>query len=168
MSQKERNKKYYESHKDTANKRSKDWYENNKEKAKSLARKNYAENKERVKLSAKSGSRANKDKVQAANKRWAENNPDKFAEIVRRQGLRRSTGGAWTLEQYNDAFLQQEERCAICGNKSERNLDADHDHAKNTRRGLLCNACNMMLGYAKDIPSILESAAAYLRKWGKT
>ena len=144
-----------------------EWYRANAEKLKAKARENYAKNKMQRKKTAKAWAQANKDKVQAANKRWEENNPKKYSEIRRRQGLRRSTGGAWTLEQYEEVFAQQGGRCAICDLTTNRSMDADHDHNTGERRELLCNACNMLLGYAKDSPLVLEKAAAYLRKWGK-
>lgn len=161
----EYNRKYYERHKTVANKRSKEWYENNKEISKARARENYTQNKVRVKRQSKTWAQANKEKVQVANKKWAENNPEHFSEIIRRQTLRRS---GWTLEQYNEAYAQQGGVCGICGEEvKSRSLDADHDHSTKARRGLLCNSCNMMLGFAKDRPTALEAAAAYLRKHGK-
>jgi len=30
-------------------------------------------------------------------------------------------------------------------------------------RGLLCNSCNLVLGYVKDDPVVLDRLAAYLR-----
>ena len=82
----------------------------------------------------------------------------------------------WTPEEYTLAEEKQKGLCAICGGKSTRKtkdpegarLDADHDHITGEPRELLCNACNVMLGNAKDSPTLLEKAAAYLRKWGKT
>jgi hypothetical protein len=56
--------------------------------------------------------------------------------------------------------------CAICGNTEDsrvaRQLSVDHDHDTGAIRGLLCNRCNPMLGYARDNIAVLKAAIAYL------
>jgi hypothetical protein len=140
-------------------------YQANKEKYKASARSNYAQNKERAKASATAWKNKNRQKVRDSNKKWAKNNPKQFAEIKLREQLRRVY---WTLEQFNAAFESQKGLCAICGKESEKRLSADHNHETNTPRELLCNHCNLILGKMNDDPKLLEKAASYLRKWGKT
>jgi hypothetical protein len=71
-----------------------------------------------------------------------------------------------TEEGYEDILLHQEGVCAICKREpQERMLCVDHDHESGEIRGLLCNACNFILGLAKDSPFVLEGAARYLRKY---
>jgi len=55
-------------------------------------------------------------------------------------------------------------RCAICRNPSPggKRLCVDHDHATGRIRGLLCGACNLVLGYARDSEAVLASAIQYL------
>jgi hypothetical protein len=71
--------------------------------------------------------------------------------------------------------------CAICGDmppdkvagrprkdgtrSTTSGLEYDHDHETGAGRGLLCHSCNVMLGWARDLPERLEAAAAYLREW---
>jgi hypothetical protein len=50
--------------------------------------------------------------------------------------------------------------CEICD--MEANLVWDHDHATGKHRGWLCNACNKMLGFAKDNKNTLSKAIIYL------
>lgn len=50
--------------------------------------------------------------------------------------------------------------CAICGATTK--LVVDHDHKTGKVRGLICGACNSMLGYGRDNPNILKLGAAYL------
>ncbi len=76
-----------------------------------------------------------------------------------------SGGSGWTAEQYAAAEKEQGGKCAICLQPTPRRLDGDHNHKTGKRRGLLCNAHNLMLGFANDDPAILEAAAAYLRKY---
>lgn len=57
--------------------------------------------------------------------------------------------------------------CAICSDDKPGGFGTwkvDHDHATGAVRGLLCNSCNAMLGYAKDNLDILHSASLYLLK----
>jgi len=50
--------------------------------------------------------------------------------------------------------------CTICGDGGD--LVVDHDHKKNTIRGMLCNRCNKGLGLFRDDPDLLEYARIYL------
>ena len=87
-------------------------------------------------------------------------------EFVR--GLKRSYG--ITPEEYNQMFLKQEGKCTICYRHQSvlrRRLAVDHCHESKKIRGLLCDNCNPMLGYAKDNITILESAIEYLNKFKK-
>lgn len=40
----------------------------------------------------------------------------------------------------------------------------DHDHGTTKARGWLCNACNVGLGYFRDNPEVLISAATYIAR----
>lgn len=74
----------------------------------------------------------------------------------------RNTG--WFKHEYEAAVKDQDGQCAICGSRGARRLHADHDHKTGQKRGLVCYRCNMMLGYARDNPLILERGADYLRR----
>jgi hypothetical protein len=54
--------------------------------------------------------------------------------------------------------------CAICQGTFEDTPCVDHCHASDKVRGLLCHACNKMLGFARDNAEVLRTAAAYLDK----
>lgn len=41
----------------------------------------------------------------------------------------------------------------------------DHNHTTREIRGLLCNDCNLILGYAKDSIEILENAIKYIERY---
>lgn len=51
-------------------------------------------------------------------------------------------------------------QCEICGKKGR--LAIDHDHETGKVRGLLCDACNFLIGLANDDVDILTSAITYL------
>ena len=76
-----------------------------------------------------------------------------------------------TLDQYNKLLQEQNNVCAICGNKElmidkrnnkPRMLAVDHNHKTHKVRGLLCGKCNKMIGLSNDDNNILISAINYL------
>lgn len=56
----------------------------------------------------------------------------------------------------------REGSCSIC--KETKFLAVDHCHTTGIFRGLLCQHCNSVLGYAKDNVNILENAISYLKE----
>ena len=73
------------------------------------------------------------------------------------------------FEKYEKLLQQQNGKCIVCGSnksghKSKNFFCIDHDHRTGEVRGLLCNNCNLGLGYFKDNPEALIAAAAYLLK----
>lgn len=76
----------------------------------------------------------------------------------------RDTG--WTPEKYEEAYIKQDGKCAICGCKLNSSrytrFAGDHDHRTGKLRGLLCTNCNTALGLFKDSIERLEMAKRYL------
>lgn len=77
-----------------------------------------------------------------------------------------------TLAQYELILKSQNGVCVICQqpetvkdkNGKIKPSAIDNNHVTCKIRGLLCSACNHMLGKARDDPKILERAAKYLRQ----
>lgn len=75
------------------------------------------------------------------------------------------------MTEYERMFKEQKGCCAIC-DKPETQLrkgkpiaiSVDHCHDSGEIRGLLCCACNKMIGLANDDASILRKAIGYLNK----
>jgi hypothetical protein len=74
-----------------------------------------------------------------------------------------------TFEQYEAMVAAQGNRCAVCGTepdprapKQSSRLHVDHDHITGAVRKLLCNRCNMGVGYFLDDPIRLRAAAEYI------
>jgi len=78
-----------------------------------------------------------------------------------------------TPEMYSSMLSKQGGACAICGTKEPSGtagkhgrFHIDHDHASKKIRGLLCNNCNLGIGYFKDDKARLLAAAEYIRQTG--
>lgn len=71
-------------------------------------------------------------------------------------------------EHFEMLLQKQKGVCAICEKPERegrrRNLSVDHDHSTDKIRGLLCHVCNRAVGLFNDDPSLLETAAHYLRE----
>lgn len=71
---------------------------------------------------------------------------------------------------YLAMFESQNGLCAACKsapkviNGIERPLSVDHSHKSGANRGLLCNSCNLILGFAKDSQELLRRLIVYLQK----
>lgn len=111
---------------------------------------------------------------------YRKRHPDRVKEANRRNCAKQKTEGYafyhehW--ERYRDHALRvrygidfatydkmraaQNGLCAICGH--HKKLDVDHDHKTGKVRGLLCRSCNIGIGYLKESPELLRSAADYL------
>lgn len=79
------------------------------------------------------------------------------------QKLQRNYG--ITLEQYDEKLIQQNGQCSICGLTPEKNgkaLAVDHDHKTGKVRDLLCNNCNVAVGFLKEDISLCEKIRDYL------
>lgn len=67
----------------------------------------------------------------------------------------------FTIEEYSEMLLSQNNVCKVCGrNSDKRRLAVDHDHITGRIRGLLCVKCNTTLGwvekYKEEIKNYLE------------
>ena len=110
----------------------------------------------------------NKIKINKWRKGWrADNrkgNKEKVSEQIRRYNLKRVHG--ITLEEYNELFIKQEGRCAICGkhqSELKTSLHVDHNHETDEIRGLLCMQCNIILGWYEILENDLELVEKVLK-----
>lgn len=70
-----------------------------------------------------------------------------------------------TITEYNDMFIEQAGRCAICGTHQSsltRRLLVDHCHETGMVRGLLCYNCNTGLGQFGDSLQLIKNTVKYL------
>lgn len=81
-----------------------------------------------------------------------------------KHGIKRRYG--ITPADYDALLEKQGGVCAICESPScatGRRLAVDHDHNTGHVRGLLCAACNLLLGKARDDIALLTRSIAYLK-----
>jgi hypothetical protein len=111
-----------------------------------------------------------KQENRAKSQRWRDRkSPDEkreyalrgnMSKMLREMGLSR--------EQYGQMVVDQNNRCAICGDppngKRFQRLAVDHCHSSGKVRGLLCASCNLSIGHFDDDVSRLQKAIDYLNK----
>ena len=105
--------------------------------------------------------------------RWcAGHRGDSYTPEKRRAARIKSRYGI-TAETYDRMVAERGNRCDVCGEPpSSENTRAhwrgklciDHCHDTGVVRGLLCNDCNLAVGYGKT-PDKLRSAAEYLQRF---
>lgn len=70
-----------------------------------------------------------------------------------------------SLAEYNALLESQGGKCGLCRIDEPGGFGSwhvDHDHDSGAVRGLLCQRCNIGLGYFKDDPDVLRAAADYI------
>jgi hypothetical protein len=101
---------------------------------------------------------------------YRERRREKNRKCARRTNYRVNYG--ITIDEYDRMLARQRGRCAICKRKQEetrtpqKRLGVDHSHATRKVRELLCQHCNLMLGFAGDDANALVRGAIYSLKHG--
>lgn len=93
--------------------------------------------------------------------RWRNNHPDANKRADRAKHLKAKYG--LSIEDWNAMFAAQGFVCASCSSPHAgvRWWPVDHCHKTNRIRGILCNRCNVALGYVEDEP-LMTNLRAYL------
>lgn len=104
-------------------------------------------------------------KIWRASEKGIESYNNYAKPTARKYSLLRNYGV--TIEMYEAMMHAQGGVCLICGgvNKNGRRLSVDHDHVTGAVRGLLCSACNFLIGHAKESIDVLNKAIGYLNSW---
>jgi Autographiviridae endonuclease VII len=107
---------------------------------------------------SRSWAQRNREKRREHYRKWKDRHPNSRA--CKRYGI--------TEEDYRRMMERQNSSCAIChmvfGNGRFDKPRIDHCHETGRVRGLLCNGCNLSIGYFTADPSMLLSASLYLAK----
>lgn len=140
-------------------------------------------NKEKKKEYQREWYRKNKEKADKAQKLWLETHPGKKQEYSQKSyrknkdtinQKRRSKFAEtrnWYLnyhygiseKQYQDLAVNQNGKCAVCGDAEK--LFVDHNHETGKVRALLCTRCNTAIGLLRENPEIVQKVKDYLEKW---
>lgn len=122
-------------------------------------------------------------KRQANKNWWARQSQDKKLAYEQRRdkNLKRLAsrkhsleGFGLTIDQYDALVLRQDNLCACCGmaetalsNTGDfiKRLAVDHDHKTGQIRSLLCQACNQMIGHAKEDVTRMQKGIEYLKRF---
>lgn len=86
--------------------------------------------------------------------------PEKMLKRGRKNGLKYKY--SISTEDFDNLVFRQSGKCAICETEMFP-PNVDHCHTTGKIRGLLCRSCNTGIGFLKDSPKILISAARYLK-----
>jgi hypothetical protein len=70
-----------------------------------------------------------------------------------------------SVAEFDAMLTRQHGACGICERPFQCTPHIDHCHVTGKVRGLLCNKCNLGLGYYDDDPTFLRNAARYLERW---
>lgn len=108
----------------------------------------------------------NREKIKVSQSNYHKKNKD---EIIARHICKRRN---ITVEQYRQMFIDQDNKCAICGQFETRlnvkktevlKLCVDHDPITGKVRALLCYSCNLGLGLFKENALLVEQAMNYIK-----
>ena len=107
-----------------------------------------------------------KEQYRNYSRQWYQRNKKKVAAIRRKHKIEIKYG--ITLEEYDRMYNQQDGKCAICHTHQKkliRRLSVDHNHLDNKIRGLLCDKCNVGIGFFDDNTKLLQKAINYINKY---
>jgi len=172
-------KQHYEKNRERILESNSKWTEKNKKRISEQKHRYYIENREDIlsrcakyKEEHKEDSREwqrkyfieNREYIMKQRRERRMKNPNRTREKDWGYNLKHKYG--ITVEDYDEMLESQDNGCAICGKTPEENgrrLHVDHDHRTGKVRGLLCHACNMLIGFAYDDIDILLNTINYLR-----
>jgi hypothetical protein len=139
-----RKRAYYQTHKLKISERMQAYREAHRQEIRERANAYYQANKEAITERARASRQARK----------RNNDPSLRSVELKRYGI--------SVAEYDALLAKQGGVCAICRKRSKRRLCVDHCHLTGTVRGLLCDRCNLGLGYLKEDQASLVAALAYL------
>lgn len=138
----------------------KSWRLRNPEKVKEYQRRYREKNREALRERSNNWNKNNLEKTREIQKRYRERNREKIKEVQKISRLKNKykncKGDALTL------FYDNNGTCDCCGDELVKPC-IDHCHKKMVLRGVLCEKCNIGLGFFKDDITRLEKAIEYLK-----
>jgi hypothetical protein len=121
-----------------------------------------AQHRERANKNSREYYERHKDDVKARKAAYARFK--RASEPHKHRVAKRMAATGWSGPAYSAQWAMQQGRCFLCDKEPNGALHADHCHTSGRPRGLLCNQCNGLLGFAGDNPDLLRAAADYLER----
>ena len=172
-SNKRNNPKYQKQWREDNKEQIQEYRDGRKEEKKIYDKKYYGENKEHRQEYQKNWQEDNKEHLQEYKDGRKEETKiyNKNYRTQNRSNYLYNTYGI-TEKEYDDMVREQDNTCAICKEPESKlndngypmRLCVDHDHITGQVRGLLCNKCNLGIGYLRsdEGTNILLNAVAYI------
>jgi len=133
-----------------------------KECTKKMGRKDYYKDVEKIRKKSRVHARKSYYKHQKRNQ--------EKSKLRRRPVSWKYQGIECTMEMYDERFIEQRGRCAICGkpqSEIQYALGVDHNHFTGQIRSLLCPRCNAVLGFLEQSEERMKKYKDYLDLWEK-
>ena len=124
-------------------------------------------NKKKIVAARRKKYLTDKDKILIRNFEYRLGNAAALREQKRAYRLRKMGLSELEIEKATTAWREHNGFCQICGVEKPGGMGSwlvDHCHNKNKFRGILCNRCNTLIGFAEDSVDVLKSAIEYLLK----
>jgi hypothetical protein len=93
-------------------------------------------------------------------KKWRAKNPEGYRLSNKKASMKIHYG--LDHDRYEAMLADQGGKCRICGDAMNP-PHVDHCHDTGRVRGLLCNACNLGIGFLHHSPERIRAAIAYLK-----
>lgn len=135
------------------------YYAKNKDAIRERNREYYLANADRMRERGRKWYRANRERAAQKHKEWSKRN------AWRRLGRSRRGRYRITPDQFEELFVSQGRRCAICRIEkpaAKHGWHVDHCHKTQRLRAILCHNCNCGIGHAKESVDILRKMIVYL------
>jgi len=153
-------REYYAKHQKKAKAKYARYRAKNREKLNAKSREYRAEHQEEVNIRGRKYYAEHLEKEHAKGAKWRTEHPGKARAYHIKSFYN------LTIKDYDKLLAFQNGRCAVCYSlPNGRRLSVDHDHATGEIRGLLCQNCNFMLGFANDSIDLLATAINYLERF---
>ena len=137
------------------------WREKNKDKVKEYHRRYREKHREKLKERINNWNKKNREKTREIQKRYRERHREK---IKLKQKKSRIKNKYKHCEGSVEELLKEHKGlCDSCGEQTNK-ICVDHCHNSLVIRGLLCNNCNVGIGFFKDDIIKLHKAIKYLEK----
>ena len=105
----------------------------------------------------------NKLRLCEYHRRYRKLHPEIMSKIGRRNNIKQMYG--ITMKDYELMLNTQNGRCIICERdfmENKTKICIDHNHVTGKVRGLLCNSCNIFIGFLEGKELLYNKAKEYL------